>query len=114
MHIGTALTFDNQFADVIYFYFCPLIQSETKCRLAKLTIFNRTAPSSRLPPVMISAREVSHFWCLIDNEQHAFAVRASLEWNVYELMKAIKQERAPLESIDIEDIVLWKVRLSYS
>jgi hypothetical protein len=34
---------------------------------------------------MISEREVLHFWCLIDDEQTAFSVRARPGWNVEEL-----------------------------
>jgi hypothetical protein len=52
-------------------------------------------------------------WCLIDDEKRAFSVNAGLEWDVEELTKTIRQERPRLQAIDIVDIALWKVRLSY-
>jgi hypothetical protein len=71
-------------------------------------------PSSRLPPRTMSEDQVNEFWCLIDDEKIPFSVPASLSWTVNELTKTIRQERLRLQGIDIIDIVLWKVRLSYS
>ena len=62
----------------------------------------------------MSENEVHEFWCLIDDEVTPFSVHASLSWKVNELTKTIRQERPRLQTIDIIDIVLWKVRLSYS
>jgi len=62
----------------------------------------------------MSEDEVCRVWCLIDGEQTAFSVNASLEWDVEELMDAIQHRRTCLKTIDITDLVLWKVRLSYS
>lgn len=71
-------------------------------------------PSSRLPPRTMSEDEVHEFWCLIDDEETPFSVPASLSWKVNGLTKAIRQERQRLHTIDITDLVLWKVRLFYS
>jgi hypothetical protein len=71
-------------------------------------------PSSRLPPRTMSENEVRRFWCLVDDEQTAFSVNAGLTWDVEELTKAIWQHRHRLQAIDIIDLVLWKVMLSYS
>ena len=70
-------------------------------------------PSSRLPPRTMSEDEVRCVWCLIDDEKTAFSVYASLKWDVEELTKAILQQRPRLQTFDIVDLVLWKVRLSY-
>ena len=61
----------------------------------------------------MSEDEAYHFWCMIDDEQTAFSVNASPRWNVEELTKAIRQERPRLQTVDIVDLVLWKVRLIY-
>ena len=54
----------------------------------------------------MSEDEVCRVWCLIDGEQTAFSVKASLRWDVEELKKAIQQERNRLKTIDIIDLVL--------
>jgi hypothetical protein len=41
-------------------------------------------------------------------------VNGCLEWDVEELTDAIQRRRTRLKTIDIIDLVLWKVRLSYS
>ena len=61
----------------------------------------------------MSEDQVNEFWCLIDDEKIPFSVLASLSWKVNELTKTIQQGRPRLQTIDITDIVLWKVRLSY-
>jgi len=71
-------------------------------------------PSSRLPPLTMSKDAVRRVWCLIDGEQTAFSINASLEWDVEELKDAIQRRRTRLKTIDIIDLVLWKVILSYS
>jgi hypothetical protein len=62
----------------------------------------------------MSENQVRRFWCLVDDEQTAFYVNASLTWDVEELTKAIRQVRPHLQTIDTIDLVLWKVMLSYS
>jgi len=71
-------------------------------------------PSSRLPPRMMSGDELCRIWCLIDDEQKAFSVHAGLEWDVEQLTMAIREARFRLQTIEIIDLVLWKVMLSYS
>jgi hypothetical protein len=71
-------------------------------------------PSSRLPPRTMSEDEVCRVWCLIDDEKTAFSVNAGLDWDVEELTKTIRHERPRLKTIDIINLVLWKVRLSCS
>jgi len=61
----------------------------------------------------MSEDEVCRVWCLVDDEQRAFSVNASLEWDVEELTDAIQRRRTRLKALDIIDLVLWKVRLSY-
>jgi len=62
----------------------------------------------------MSEDEVCRVWCLIDSEQTAFSINANLGWDVEELKDAIQRRRTRLKTIDIIDLVLWKVRLSYS
>ena len=84
-------------------------------------VWNKMSPtrmsefsSITLPPRTMSENEVNEFWCLIDDEETPFSVNVSRRWDVEELTKTIRQARPRLQTIDIIDIVLWKVRLSYS
>ena len=68
-------------------------------------------PSSRLPPRTMFEDEVCHFWCMIDDEQKVFFVDASFTWNMEVLRNVIQQWRPCLQSIEITDLGLWKVRV---
>jgi len=59
----------------------------------------------------MSEQDVCRFWCMIHDERRPFSVIVGRRWNVEELTKAIQQERHRLQSIDIIDLFLWKVRL---
>ena len=61
--------------------------------------------------------ELCQYWCLLDSndsEETPIFVDASLKWNVYQLTEAIQKKRRVLRDLDASDIVLWKVRISYS
>ena len=59
----------------------------------------------------MSQNKLCTFWCLLDGEEEAFTAEAGLDWEVDELAKAIRQEKAELRAHDASKIVLHKVRL---
>ena len=67
-------------------------------------------PSSRLPPLTMSQDKLCKFWCLLDGEGEPFSAEAGLEWDVDQLVKAIRQEKSDLRKLDTSKIVLLKVR----
>jgi hypothetical protein len=79
------------------------------------TLFYYT--SSRLPPLAMSEDELRQLWCLLDSndpKDKPFSVDAKLSWNMYQLTEAIQGKKGVLRDLDTSDIVLWKVRISYS
>ena len=74
-------------------------------------------PSSRLPPLAMSEDELRRLWCLLhsnDPKETPFSVDAKLSWNMDQLKQAIQAKKVVLRDLDYSDIVLWKVRISYS
>jgi len=70
-------------------------------------------PPPLLLPRIMSEDDVCEVWSLINCQQEPFSVLGSLEWNVEKLRKAIQGAKQDLLRLDISDIVLLKVRLSY-
>jgi hypothetical protein len=70
-------------------------------------------PPPLLLPRIMSEDGVCEVWSLINCQQEPFSVLVSLEWNVEKLRKAIQGAKKDLLRLDISDIVLLKVRLSY-
>jgi hypothetical protein len=69
-------------------------------------------PPFLLPPRAMSQNKFCKFWCLLDGEGEVFSAEADLEWDVDQLVKAIRQEKNDLRRLDASKIVLLKVRLS--
>jgi hypothetical protein len=89
------------------------VKSETSLR-EEIHFYNLFYyPPPPLLPRIMSEDDLSEVWCLINCQQEPCSVPISLEWNVDKLRKAIQRAKHDLLRLDISDIVLLKVRLSY-
>ena len=55
--------------------------------------------------------ELCELWCLFEGEANPFSVIANVGGDIYDLKKLIKGEKVDLRSVNISDLVLWKVRM---
>ncbi len=50
-------------------------------------------------------------WCLLKGEAIPFKVIANVRKDMYDLTELIQGEKLALRSVDVSDIVLWKVSM---